>query len=102
MWEIHESWTDTISSSWTTGGPTVGMEDLRAKLEHVSADLGSWDKNTFGSVRKEIWKLKLELERLRNDPARTTLSRVELKINENLVELYHREELMWRQRSRLE
>jgi len=29
-------------------------------------------------------------------------SHTELKINEKLVELYHREELMWRQRSRLE
>lgn len=44
-------------SSWTVGGPTELMEDLRSKLRGVSADLGSWHKNTFGSVRKEIKSL---------------------------------------------
>ncbi|XP_040245695.1 uncharacterized protein [Aegilops tauschii subsp. strangulata] len=58
--------------------------------------------NTFGSVRKEIKSLKHELDHLRSDPARSAPSHVELKINEKLIELYHREELMWRQLSRLE
>lgn len=44
----------------------------------------------------------MELERLRGDPARVGPSHLELKINEKLVELYHREELMWRQRSRIQ
>ena len=33
---------------------------------------------------------------------RTAPSHVELKVNEKLIEMYHREEIMWRQRSRLE
>ena len=68
----------------------------------MSQDLGRWNKDTFGSVRKEIKRLKGELEKLRSDASRTAPTHVELKINEKLVELYHREELMWRQRSRLE
>lgn len=51
---------------------------------------------------KTLSALKPELERLRVDPARTAPSHLELKINEKLIELYHREQLMWRQHSRLE
>ncbi|XP_073358198.1 uncharacterized protein [Aegilops tauschii subsp. strangulata] len=102
MWETHETWSETISSSWAGGGPITSMEELRTKLKRISKELGAWNRNTFGSVRKEIKSLKFELDRLRSDPARSVPSHVELKINEKLVELYHREELMWRQRSRLE
>lgn len=58
--------------------------------------------DTFGSVRKKIKELKGELENLRNRPMRVGLDHLELKINENLVELYHREEIMWRQRAQIE
>ena len=42
------------------------------------------------------------MEKLRSDPSRIAPSHVELKINEKLVEIYHREELLWRQRSRID
>ena len=46
--------------------------------------------------------LKKELERLRGSPNRSGPSQVEVKINDGLIELYLREELMWRQRSRVQ
>ena len=102
MWEGHESWSDTINSAWTDGGISSRVEELRAKLQAISHDLGRWNNETFGNVRKEIKRLKTELEKLRANPSRTAPSHVELKINENLVELYHRGEILWRQRSRIE
>ena len=78
------------------------MEALRRKLELLSKNLTAWNDETFGSVRKEIKKAKAELERLRSIPSRTSPSHLELKLNERLVELYHREEIMWRQRSRIQ
>ena len=42
------------------------------------------------------------MDELKGDPLRAAPSHVELKINERLVELYHREEIMWRQRARIE
>ena len=68
----------------------------------LASSLGDWSKTTFGSVRGEISKLKKDLNRLRNDPARSGPSAAEIKINDRLIELYLREELMWRQRSRIE
>jgi hypothetical protein len=39
---------------------------------------------------------------LRNLPGRVGPSHVEIKINDRLIELFNREEIMWRQRSRIE
>ena len=53
-------------------------------------------------MRREIKDLNRQLQQLRDDPARTGPVHVEIKICDRLVELYHREEIMWRQRSRLQ
>ena len=46
--------------------------------------------------------MKRRLDELRGDPLRVAPIHVELKTNERLIELYHREEIMWRQRARIE
>lgn len=102
MWEGHEAWSDTISATWTGGGVSNRVEELRAKLQAIPQDLGHWNSETFGNVRKEIKRLKTELEKLRSNPNRTAPSHTKLNINENPVELYHREEILWRQRSRVD
>ena len=96
MWETHEAWGETILANWTDGGAAGRLDDLRAKLTRVARCLGSWNKNIFGMVRKEIKSLKKELERLQNVPSRAGPSHIERKISEKLIELYDREELMWR------
>ena len=78
------------------------MEDLKIKLADLSSNLRRWDRRTFGSVRREIKEPKKKLEELRDEPGRTQPSHEERKVNERLVELYHKEELLWRQRSRIE
>ena len=92
MWESHESWRDTISSGWSELQADQGVEGIRRKLELLSKNLSAWEDATFGSVRKEIKKAKAELERLRSVPSRTAPNHLEQKLNERLVELYHREE----------
>lgn len=76
-----------------------GIAKFRNKLIAISKELTRWGNDTFDSVRKQIKRLKIELEQLQNDPARTGPSHTEIKLNERLVEMYHREELMWHQRS---
>lgn len=56
---------------------------------------------TFGSVRREFCKLNAELECMQADPYRLEPSHSELKVSEWTRELNYREELMWRQRSRI-
>lgn len=78
------------------------MQELQQKLRNLSRDLTTWSNQNFGSVRREIKELKRELEKLRGDPLRSAPTHAELKINERLIELYHRKEIIWRQRARIE
>jgi hypothetical protein len=52
--------------------------------------------------RKELKELRALLSELRAEPGRVGPSHRELKTVERLVELQHREETMWRQRSRIQ
>jgi hypothetical protein len=55
---------------------------------------------TFANVKKELKGLKDELERLRSGPLRMGLSHEEnIKATDKIMELNHREEVMWKQRS---
>ncbi|XP_073353989.1 uncharacterized protein [Aegilops tauschii subsp. strangulata] len=78
------------------------IAELHGKLKGLSRGLAAWDRTEFGSVMGEIKKLKGELDSLRTQPGRTGPSHTETKIMDRLVELYHREEILWRQRARLE
>ena len=101
MWETHEGLKTILSEGWAREPPCSSVEQMRDKLRSLAGGLTRWSKDTFGSVRKEIKRLKQMLEELRGDPLRAGPSHVELKINEQLIEMYHREEIMWRQRSRI-
>ena len=84
-----------ILNRWDPRAPCATVGEMRINLHNLSWGLGKWSNETFGSVRREIKKLKQMLEELRNDPLRTAPSNVELTINEQLIEMYHREEIMW-------
>ena len=45
--------------------------------------------------------LNEELERLRSEPTRVGPSHADVKVVERIMELNHREEIMWKQRSRI-
>jgi hypothetical protein len=100
-WDRHPELKPTITSSWPTE-ETSSVGEVRGKLDLLDNDLSSWGLHTFGSVRKEIKKLKSELEHLRNLPGRVGPSHVDTKVNDTLVELYHGKEVMWRQSSRVQ
>jgi hypothetical protein len=61
-----------------------------------------WSRKTFGNVHKQIKTLNHELEAHQNSLGRVTPSPNELIISDQFIELYHREEVMWKQRSRIE
>lgn len=101
MWETHEEFSDMLSETWKKDAEATTLEALQAKLGRLSVALTGWDRHTFGHVKRELQRLEKELERRRDDPARTAPTHAELKIVERMVELHHREEIMWKQRARL-
>jgi hypothetical protein len=56
---------------------------------------------TFGSVTWELKEMKGRLEVFRSDPSRLGPTYEEIKLVDRIVELNHREEIMWKQWSRI-
>jgi hypothetical protein len=101
MWEDHVEFKQSLTDSRNENRGAGNLHDFQQKLKQVSGHLVRWDRATFGNVRRELQALKMELDRMQSHPLRTVPSHVELKISEKIMELNHREEVMWRQRSRI-
>jgi hypothetical protein len=102
MWEEHKEFSPMVSDAWKGAGEARDLQSLQGKLASFAGDLKNWGKPTFGNVRLELGKLKDELERLQSVPGRLGPTHAEIKVTDRLVELNHREEIMWRQRSRVQ
>jgi hypothetical protein len=62
-----------------------------------ATSLDSWGRSTFGHVRLELSKLKEELDKMQAEPNRQGPSHAEIKVMDRIVELNHREDIMWQQ-----
>lgn len=102
MWETHPQFISHVEQSWKDAGECQTLDDMQAKLNLQSRDLIKWDRDVFGEVRKEIKTLHKRLAELRSAPNRVGPNHEELKVCNKIVELNHREEIMWRQRSRIQ
>jgi hypothetical protein len=101
-WESHKEFAPLLKQKWGAGEACLTMEDLHTKLSSLSTDLRRWDKQSFGNIRWQIGQLQRELGELRRDPLRLGPSPREEEITRRLVELFDQEEVMWRQRSRVQ
>lgn len=95
IWETHEDFATMIVEEWQSGAANT-VQELHSKLTCASSKLSRWGTCTFGHLRRELSKLKVDLENLQADPQRQGPSHMELKIVERIKELNHREELMWK------
>ena len=100
-WERDSGLVPVVEHAWArSGGETVA--EIRDKLTSLSSDLSAWDRTHFGNVKQEIQRLQRQLQEMRVIQNRSGPIHAEIKIVERLTELYHREEILWRQRARLE
>ncbi|XP_071678252.1 uncharacterized protein [Lolium perenne] len=76
------------------------MWERHEEFEPALKDI--WNQQGKARERKEIFSLREDLKRMREDPVRVGPNQAELKIVDRLVELDSREEVMWRQRSRVQ
>ncbi|XP_073353561.1 uncharacterized protein [Aegilops tauschii subsp. strangulata] len=102
MWERHPELHSFIETNWNGKPKGLSANEVRDKLKDLSEKLYSWDRHTFGNVKKEIKQLTKQLEVLKNVLGRTEPSHLEIKVVDRLVELYHMEEILSRQRSRVD
>jgi hypothetical protein len=102
MWESHEGFPEHLAGSWNASEKSQNVAELKSKLQSVSHNLSTWGRETFGSVRLQIRTLQRDLAILRSQRGRVGPSMEEKEIVAKLEEVLQREEIMWRQRSRIQ
>lgn len=100
-WEADSRFETVVQEAWRGDGMAESVADIVGKLESVPASLSRWSRTTFGSVRHELRQLRAQLATLRAEPLRVGPSAEERRIEERMVELCYREEIMLRQCSRI-
>jgi hypothetical protein len=92
---------DVIQNSWDTTGGAVSLDHVMSQLGRLQMSLQELEGNTFGSFRKTLAVLRKELEQVRSESGRTGPSKRERQIMTRISELLSREEIMEKQRSRI-
>jgi hypothetical protein len=101
MRERHEEFQSTLEAAWGPSG-AGNVEELQAKLLSTAMALKGWGNSSFGAVRSELRGLRKKLQELHTDPGRSVPTYEEKKVEERIAELGYREEIMWRQRARIQ
>ncbi|XP_042950313.1 uncharacterized protein LOC122282426 [Carya illinoinensis] len=102
MWVGEEQCERIIEQVWSERGGNRGMEDLLNLIQGCGQQLKIWNRHSFGLVKKKLNEARAELEKAQfshsHDPNPKGLSQAI-----NKVQLWlEREEVMWRQRSRIQ
>lgn len=101
MWRRDDTYIDQIKTTWAEATEVHNLEHLQQNLARIHASLQRWEKDTFGSVRKQLCRVRKDLERVRGSSLRTGPSQKERQLMARLCELLAREEVMEKQRSRI-
>jgi hypothetical protein len=97
----HENYEDMIKAAWEHSDTmATGGTGLWNRLKYVSAEVKKWSVDTFGSVRGELRRLRGKLEEAKTQQLASGSSLEVREIEKELHELYEREQVMFRQRSR--
>ena len=103
MWTRHDDYIPMIEHAWERSNTgDRGLGSLWRRLKDMSGSMQSWSKSVFGSVQKELKRLRDQLAQAREVAAYTGDSQEVRAVEKELHEIYEREEIMYRQRSRIE
>ena len=99
MWARHDGYQDVVHKGWQAG--STDLAELHEALGQVRSDLSVWSRETFGSVRKQLWQMHAKLDEVRAGSIGSGPSRLERELMRKISELMSREESMMKQRSRV-
>jgi hypothetical protein len=101
-WLRAPEYREFLDKAWMEGTDgLVSLSSTWSTLQNVALSLKKWDRETFGAVRNKINKTERRLKSMRLGSLEG--SEVEMRLLEReLCELFEREEIMARQRSRVD
>uniref|UniRef100_A0A2N9G9R7 Reverse transcriptase domain-containing protein n=1 Tax=Fagus sylvatica TaxID=28930 RepID=A0A2N9G9R7_FAGSY len=104
---FEEAWTRdsncsmVIKKSWVDRLRSPPQQSLFIRIRNVKVQLKWWNKFVFGSIQSRVTKVKDELERVQALDATLENGIKEEKLQKEYDECLRREELLWRQKSRV-
>ncbi|PWA79435.1 hypothetical protein CTI12_AA200820 [Artemisia annua] len=101
MWLRDESFHNVVRDAWTSGLATGRESDPCSIVEECAARISEWNKNSFGHVQKSIRAKQKRLQMLQSCFDSSTEGQQHI-LKEEIKELLTREEVMWKQRSRIQ
>lgn len=98
-WTRHEQYETMVSEAWREAGSGEHtLEAIWNRLGKMTGSMQKWAREVFGSIRRQIAKLKSQLADARLRAVTTGCSLEVRDIEQQLREIYAREELLYRQR----
>ncbi|GJZ76993.1 reverse transcriptase [Tanacetum coccineum] len=101
MWLRDESFHDVVRDAWTSGLARGSQSDPCSIVEECSARISEWNKNSFGHVQKLVRSKQKRLQMLQSFFDSSTGGEQDI-LKEKIKELLTREEVMWKQRCRVQ
>ena len=103
MWTKHETYDDMFQDAWDNRRMQgSNLCELWQNLQDMSGHMKRWSFDTFGSVRRELRRLRAELEDAKKQAMLSGSSLEVRAVEQKLHEMYEKEEIMFRQMSRIE
>ncbi|KAM0896211.1 hypothetical protein ACQ4PT_023338 [Festuca glaucescens] len=103
MWCRAEDYGATVEQAWEAR--PAGAKPVHSAwdaMHHMAGFLQKWSKISFGAVRRNIQRLERSLKMLRQSAICQEVLEKERDLERQLCELFEREEIMAKQRSRVE
>ncbi|CAB4268382.1 unnamed protein product [Prunus armeniaca] len=97
MWTLEKGCEDIIREAWDS---TDAMGGVKEGIKNCAGKLAKWNKLTFGHVQKQLAAAHKELEVLQGRMGQDQVL-LKKKVERTIVVLLEKEEVMWRQRSRV-
>ena len=101
MWERADNLSEVVANAWSGGGPGHSLEKITKKLQSMQGVLSKWAQKEFCSVQNRIKSLKDALKGFRMLHQTPEIEEKMRRTESELDEWLYREEMMWRQRSRI-
>jgi hypothetical protein len=103
MWRKAPDYKEVLEAAWmANSGSSHSLSSTWSTLNRMAPMLKDWSRATFGSVQKQIRKLEQQVHFLRGQPISDVTLKEEREIERKLCDLFECEEIMARQRSRVD